>query len=127
VYDGLMSGHNISFGPGGRRNLNEDYKAAKDRLGVITSLPLSEWQRSPSATGKPAKTAGRQRSTARTGAAQEVVEIILGMTDGFCRQHLNDEYADLCRELAGKLARKRPSPLLSGRPEGWACGIVRTI
>ena len=25
------------------------------------------------------------------------------------------------------LARKRPSPLVSGKPETWACGIVRTI
>ena len=33
----------------------------------------------------------------------------------------------MCRKLAGTLARKRPSPLLSGKPETWACGIVRTI
>src|SRR5207245_6213644 len=25
------------------------------------------------------------------------------------------------------LARKHPSPLVSGKPETWACGIVRTI
>jgi hypothetical protein len=28
---------------------------------------------------------------------------------------------------AGALARKRPSPLLGGKPTTWACGIVRTI
>lgn len=33
----------------------------------------------------------------------------------------------LCRKLAEKLARKRPSPLLTGKPNVWACGIVRTI
>ena len=33
----------------------------------------------------------------------------------------------LCRELAATLARKRPSPLLSGQLESWACGIIRTI
>ena len=33
----------------------------------------------------------------------------------------------MCRKLAGALARKRPSPLPSGKPETWACGIVRTI
>ena len=49
------------------------------------------------------------------------------MTDAFCREHLNEEYEVLCRKLAGELARKRPSPLLSGKPETWACGIVRTI
>ena len=30
-------------------------------------------------------------------------------------------------KLAGALARKRPSPLLGGKPTTWACGIVRTI
>jgi hypothetical protein len=45
----------------------------------------------------------------------------------FCREHLNQEYAALCRKLTEKLARKRPSPLVSGRPNTWACGIVRTI
>lgn len=40
---------------------------------------------------------------------------------------MNDEYAELCRKLTDKLARKRPSPLLSGKANNWACGIVRTI
>ena len=57
----------------------------------------------------------------------EVLEVILGMIDPFCRDHLNDEYATLCHKLAEKLARKRPSPLLSGKPATWACGIIRTI
>lgn len=51
----------------------------------------------------------------------------MGLTDAFCREHLNAEYEALCRKLAGVLARKRPSPLPSGKPETWACGIVRTI
>ncbi len=49
------------------------------------------------------------------------------MTDAFCREHLDDEYGALCRELAGVLARKRPSPLTRGKPESWASGIVRTV
>jgi hypothetical protein len=52
---------------------------------------------------------------------------ITGLVDAFCKQRLNAEYADLCRKLTEKLARKRPSPLLSGKPQTWACGIVRTI
>lgn len=31
----------------------------------------------------------------------------------FCKEHLNDEYADLCRKLTEKLARKRETPLIS--------------
>jgi hypothetical protein len=29
--------------------------------------------------------------------------------------------------LAGVLARKRPSPLLKGKADSWACGVVRVI
>ena len=58
---------------------------------------------------------------------QPVFEEIAGLVDAFCREHLNEEYAVLCRSLSEKLARKRPSPLISGKPTTWACGIVRTI
>ena len=43
VYDGLMSTFNISFGPGIRRGLNEGFKQAKARHGIVTSLPMSNW------------------------------------------------------------------------------------
>ena len=54
-------------------------------------------------------------------------DAIVRLTDSFCREHLNDEYEALSRKLAGVLARKRPSPLLRGKPESWASGIVRVI
>ena len=49
------------------------------------------------------------------------------MTDPFCRERLNEEYAVLCRKLAEKLSRKRPSPLSGGALNAWAAGIVRTV
>ena len=58
---------------------------------------------------------------------QPVFDVISKMVDDFCRDHLNEEYAILCRNLTEKLARKRPSPLVSGKPNTWACGIIRTI
>jgi hypothetical protein len=54
-------------------------------------------------------------------------ETIVALTDAFCKEWLTDEYADLCRKLAAALARKRPSPLLSGNLNTWACGVVYTI
>ncbi len=54
-------------------------------------------------------------------------EEITSLTDAVCRQYLNDEYAELSRKMAAALARKRPSPLQSGRANTWACGIVYTI
>ncbi len=59
--------------------------------------------------------------------ARPAYDAVVGLTDSFCRAHLNEEYEAMCRKLAGTLARKRPSPLPCGKPETWACGIVRTI
>ena len=54
-------------------------------------------------------------------------ESIVELTDEFCREYLNDEYAQLSRELAAALSRKRPSPLLRGSADIWACGIVYAL
>jgi hypothetical protein len=40
---------------------------------------------------------------------------------------LNSEYAELSRRLAATLARKRPSPIVRGKPEIWACAIVYAL
>lgn len=52
---------------------------------------------------------------------------IVKLTDAVCKEHLNNEYAELARRLAATLARKRPSPLVRGRPEVWACAIVYAL
>ena len=66
---------------------------------------------------------GRSASSEARAIAEELID----MTDAFCREFLNEEYVELCRKLVSALARKRPSPLLRGRLETWASGVVRTI
>jgi len=44
-------------------------------------------------------------------ALRPVVEEIFGIIDAACMAVLDEEYADLARRAAAKLARKRPSPL----------------
>jgi Domain of unknown function (DUF6398) len=122
VYDGLMTSYRISFGPGIRRSLNESFKEAKARHGIVTSLPMSDEAlpvKAPKARPVPKPPSREEKD--------EVLRVIIEMIDPFCREHLNEEYAVLCRKLAEKLARKRPSPLLHGSPNTWASGIVRTI
>jgi hypothetical protein len=58
---------------------------------------------------------------------QPIYGEITAITDAFCTEHLNDEYAQMSRKLAAALSRKRPSPLLRGKAATWACGIVYTI
>ena len=50
------------------------------------------------------------------------VEQIFTLTDPFCAEHLDAEYAELVRKLVAKLARKRPSPLARGNLRIWAAG-----
>lgn len=123
VYDGLFSTYNISFGGGIKRSFNENYREAKERLGVVTTLPIEASVKPVKKASKPAK---RKKASSKADAKAKL-EAVMGLITHFCRDHLNDEYLDLCRCLAEKLSRKRPSPLLRGKPATWACGIVRTI
>jgi hypothetical protein len=52
---------------------------------------------------------------------------ITALTDALCHEKLNEEYAQLCREMTATLARKRPSPLVGGHANSWACAIAYTI
>jgi hypothetical protein len=57
-------------------------------------------------------------------AVRPVAEQVIALTDAVCADLLDEEYADLARHAVAKLARKRPSPLQSGRAATWAGGIV---
>jgi Domain of unknown function (DUF6398) len=132
VYDGLLAGYNITFGSGIRRRLKESYEAAKERQGIVTTLPPPvemPQQAKPKPAAKERATGTKTKSdmTTTSEVARRAHDEIVGLTDAFCREFLDDEYATLCRKLAGILARKRPSPLIRGKPESWASGIVRVV
>jgi len=121
IYDGLLGRYNIFFGGGIRRGLQERYSTAKERFGIVTTLPV---QSRPAADRRPAQ---KLQSRPSPDEARKALQAIVAMTDRFCPERLNEEYAVLCRKLAEKLSRKRPSPLSRGTPNAWAAGIVRTI
>jgi hypothetical protein len=58
---------------------------------------------------------------------REIYEQIVMLTDAFSAEHLTKEYAQLIRYATAALCRKRPSPLLKGKPKTWACGITHAI
>ncbi len=60
-------------------------------------------------------------------ALRPQAEGVIAVTDQVCLDHLDQEYAELCRRLAAKLARKRPSPLTRGDLRIWAAGVVYAI
>jgi len=51
---------------------------------------------------------------------------LVRLTDAFCDAHLNEEYKDLCREMAAAMSQVG-SPVLRGKAESWAAGIVYAL
>ena len=60
-------------------------------------------------------------------AMRPTYEALTALTDAFCKERLNEEYAEVCRQMAAALCRKRPSPLQSGSLQTWAGGIVHLV
>jgi hypothetical protein len=58
---------------------------------------------------------------------QPTHDAIVALTDTFCRDHLNDDYRELAQAMVAALCRKRPSPLASGQPRSWACGVIYAL
>ena len=52
---------------------------------------------------------------------------LTSMTDRFCAEHLDAEYADLAQCAIAALCRKRPSPLAKGYPDTWACAVLYAL
>lgn len=71
---------------------------------------------------------GQESDSGRVPAAlRPHVDEIVQFTDTFCAEHLDAEYAQLCRKLTAKLARKRPSPLVRGNLRIWAASIIYAV
>ena len=60
-------------------------------------------------------------------AMRQVAEEIIEITDQVCAELLDFEYTGLARQAVAKLARKRPSPLASGRRGTWAAAVVYAL
>jgi hypothetical protein len=60
-------------------------------------------------------------------AARSAAESVISLTDKICLELLDEEYADLARHVVARLARKRPSPILSGRATTWAGAAVYAL
>ena len=60
-------------------------------------------------------------------AMHPAAEAIIALTDQVCPELLDEEYAGLARSVVAKLARKRPSPIQSGRASTWAGAVVYAL
>jgi uncharacterized protein DUF6398 len=60
-------------------------------------------------------------------AMRPAAEAIIALTDQVCLELLDEEYSRLARIAVAKLARKRPSPIQSGRASTWAGAVVYAL
>jgi hypothetical protein len=51
---------------------------------------------------------------------------IVALVDDFCDRFLNNEYKQVCRKMAVAVCQEG-SPVLSGKPASWACGLVNAV
>jgi Domain of unknown function (DUF6398) len=58
---------------------------------------------------------------------QKRYDEITQLIESFCTKHLNEEYAELARNLTAALCRKKLSPLVTGKPNTWAAAIVHAL
>lgn len=72
-------------------------------------------------------TARKSVSEKVPSSMRETFDAIVKLTDAFSADHLDEEYAQLARQAAAALCRKRPSPLVNGKPQSWACGIIHAL
>jgi len=83
VYDGLLSGYNLTFGGGIKRMLNDTYRQAKAGFGIITSLPFAgeelEPREEPEAVIVTYGRSGRAHET-RVGVKKEKATFPLRLT-----------------------------------------------
>ncbi|MBI1918602.1 MAG: hypothetical protein HYS12_28240 [Planctomycetes bacterium] len=63
-----------------------------------------------------------QRTSKRRNRIAEIVAI----TDRFCDRHLDEEFKQLCREMAVVLCREG-CPVGRGKAAGWAAGIIYSV
>lgn len=57
---------------------------------------------------------------------QQLFEQIVEMIDAFCDAHLNEDYKELCGQMASAICRTRWL-LSSSKPASWASGIVHAV
>jgi len=71
---------------------------------------------------------GRKKAAANEIDEQDWAAVgqIVELTDAFCKKYLNDDYRELCEDMA-LAAYEEGLPLHSGKPVGWASGIVYAL
>jgi hypothetical protein len=137
IYDSLGSLYSVILGPGIRSSLNAQYSKLKNNCGIVETLGAEESRPGPPQKAKPGAPAGQTGPAGGKAGLPPGVKVPAAMADTyisaselvsqFCDERLDVEYREICLRALEKLCRKRPSPLLRGHLNTWACGIVHAV
>lgn len=103
TYDGLLSGYSVSFGAGIRRNLDVAYRNAREREGIVTSLPATERTGKDIAARNVSVLAAFRTALYRSGLGTKAVERHVRNIEAFangylwCQEHPRG-LAEICSE-----------------------------
>jgi hypothetical protein len=104
-----------------RNGFKGSYDAAKKKMGIIEqmgvepTIAVAAKKKNPTQEGD-IDTGGANVPKAMASRYMEIAKVI----EVFCDLKLTDGYKEVCLAVLAKLARKRPSPLVSGRTNTWA-------
>ncbi|MDR0373398.1 MAG: DUF6398 domain-containing protein [Nitrososphaerota archaeon] len=133
IYDSFLGPHSVSFGKGLRDSIKDSYEKAKETTGIIEAIGVPPIPIKPQSVAKKPKSSQLTPPVGDTKGANVPQSIsaryveVANIIEKFCDEKLNEEYKGICLRALAKLCRKRPSPLVSGRVQTWACGIVYAI
>ena len=67
------------------------------------------------------------KSTRVPKAMEDLYTELTTISDAFCAEHLDDEYALLARQAIAALCRKRPCPMSGGSMASWVCAVLYAL
>ncbi len=117
IYDSILQSYPVYFGGGAKRSFMEDYNNAKATNGIVVGI----------ANDTEIFDATLTRATPVPKATLARYEEISQILDQFCGEFLDPEARELFDRALKKICRKRPSPIVFGDSEHWACGIVYAL
>lgn len=101
-----------------------------DELGSIgfQPAPNGSVDEPPTAcVGKDRMPKTRKKTESFSNVRAALREALIARVSQFCSARLDDEYQQLCCIMAEEFCNMRQSPVMSGKIEGWAAGIVYSI
>lgn len=124
VTDGIILSYPMKYGPEGRGGLNEEYRSAKERYGIVRSIPKTH---DPFEAKLQLMIGSMFAQIKPRPELEDVLPVIINLTTRFCEEHLDEEYSALCEKMARAIASSRPDELTKNQPKDWASGIVQAI